>query len=46
LHHPNVVKMLEIFDDTFKNNVYLVMEYIEGSEILEEIATQQQGYTE
>lgn len=39
LDHPNVVKMLEIFDDTFKNNIYLVMEYIEGCEILDEIAT-------
>ncbi len=38
LNHNNVVKAKEIFSNEFKNEVYQVMEYIEGQEILDEIA--------
>jgi len=38
LHHPNVVGAVEMFRDDFKNEVYQVMQYVEGSEILDEIA--------
>ena len=38
LSHYNVVKAEEIFNDGFKNEVYQVMEYVEGQEILDEIA--------
>lgn len=38
LTHPNVVGAKEIFNDPFKKEVYQVLEFIEGSEILDEIA--------
>lgn len=38
LDHANVVRAVEIFRDDFKNEIYQVMQYIEGSEILDEIA--------
>jgi len=38
LNHSNVVRAVEIFSNEFKNEVYQVMEYIEGQEILDEIA--------
>lgn len=38
LNHDNVVKAIEIFSDEFKHEVYQVMEFIEGQEILDEIA--------
>jgi len=31
--------MVEMFEDNLKNHCYLVMEYIEGKEILDDIAT-------
>ena len=30
LNHHNVVRAIEIFSNEFKNEVYQVMEYIEG----------------
>ena len=38
LKHHNVVRTKEIFHDKFKSIIYQVMEYIDGSEILDEIA--------
>jgi serine/threonine protein kinase len=38
LNHINVVKTKEIFIDEFKSIIYQVMECIDGSEILDEIA--------
>lgn len=40
LNHPNVVGAIEIYEDAFKKNVFQVMEFIEGQEILDEIAEQ------
>jgi calcium-dependent protein kinase len=45
LDHPNVVKAVEIFEDDFKHTVFQVMEYIEGQEIMDEIA-ESSGFTE
>ena len=38
LKHKNVVRSIEMFTDEFKNKVYQVMEYIEGQEILDDLA--------
>lgn len=38
LNHPNVVKAIEIFSNGLKKEVYQVLEFIEGQEILNEIA--------
>jgi serine/threonine protein kinase len=38
LQHPQIIRAIEIFSDEFKNQVYQVMEFIEGQEILDEIA--------
>ena len=38
LDHPNVVKGIEIFRDDFKNEVCQVMQFVKGSELLDEIA--------
>lgn len=38
LTHKNVVKSIEMFHDEFKGKIYQVLEFIDGSEILEEIA--------
>jgi serine/threonine protein kinase len=44
LNHINIVRAKEIFRNEFKNEVFQVMEYIEGQEILDEIA-QSGAYT-
>jgi serine/threonine protein kinase len=38
LKHKNIVHAIEIYRNAFKSEVFQVMEYIEGSEILDEIA--------
>lgn len=38
LTHKNVVRSVEMFHDKFKSIIYQVMEFIDGSEILDEIA--------
>lgn len=38
LKHPNVVGAIELFTNEFKHEVFQVIEYIEGQEILDEIA--------
>jgi hypothetical protein len=38
--------MYEIFRDSLNNHIHLVMEYIEGSELLEETSFQYATYTE
>lgn len=35
LNHPNIVKYIEIIEDT--NNVYLILEYLEGGELYNKI---------
>lgn len=46
LNHPNVIKAIELFRDNFKNEVYMVMECIEGEEILDHIAKMEDNYRE
>lgn len=36
--HKNVVRSIEMFKDQFKSVIYQVIEFIDGSEILDEIA--------
>lgn len=38
LHHENIVRAVEVFEDKFKNRIYQVLEFIDGQEILDEIA--------
>lgn len=38
LNHSSIVKAIELFTDEFKHQVYQVMEFIDGQEILDEIA--------
>jgi len=38
LKHKNVVSVIELYRNEFKGKIYQVMEYVEGSEILDEIA--------
>lgn len=38
LSHTNVVNGIEMFEDKFKNQIFQVIEYIDGQEILDEIA--------
>jgi serine/threonine protein kinase len=35
LNHKNIVRAVEIFKDPFKSEVFQVMEYVEGREILD-----------
>lgn len=39
LKHRNIVGAVEIFKDYFKNEVYQVMEFVEGHEILDTVAS-------
>ena len=38
LEHPNVVKGIEMFRDEFRHEIYQVMQLVQGSELLDEIA--------
>ena len=38
LNHPNIVRGIELFRDDFKNEIYQVMQFVPGSEILDQIA--------
>lgn len=38
LKHNNIVHSIEIYRNAFKSEIFQVMEFIEGSEILDEIA--------
>ena len=33
LDHPNVVKLVEVLDDPEDDNLYMVLEYLEGGEV-------------
>lgn len=47
LNHINVVRAIELFDNVIKGEIQIVMEYIEGVEVLDHIAAQPEGhYTE
>lgn len=47
LKHINIVQSIEMFDDEFKGEIYQVMDFIEGMELLDKIASQPHGhYTE
>lgn len=38
LSHPNVVRLYEVIDDPRSNQVYLILEYVEGGVALPESA--------
>ena len=38
LKHKNIVQSIEMFDDEFKGEIYQVMQFIEGMELLDMIA--------
>ncbi|CAD8082659.1 unnamed protein product [Paramecium primaurelia] len=44
LDHKNVLQLHEVFEDD--NNVYLVVDYLQGGELLKQIENSQNGYTE
>jgi len=45
--HANIVHSIELFDNTLKEEVHQVMEYVQGLEVLDSIAQQPHGcYTE
>ena len=47
LNNENVIKSLEMFDNELKGEIHIVMEYVEGIEVLDNIAEQPDGhYTE
>ena len=47
LDHKNVVRSFEVFDNSLKGEIYQVMQYVEGIEVLDQIAQQPDGwYTE
>jgi len=37
LHHPNVVKLYEVIDDPERDELYLVLEFVEGGDLMEPI---------
>ena len=37
LHHPNVVKLYEVIDDPERDELYLVMEFIDGGDLKAEM---------
>merc|ERR1712216_212144 len=39
IDHPSVVKLLELFDDG--NNLYLIMEYMDGGELFDRIVSKE-----
>ena len=45
LKHENVVEVKELFEDSFKSQVFQVMSFVEGKEVLDEIADMR-GYSE
>ena len=47
LNHKNIVKCVKLFENELKGEMHIVMQYIEGVEILDQIAQQPLGvYTE
>tara|TARA_B110000285_G_C15108725_1_gene609692 strand:+ start:652 stop:1029 length:378 start_codon:yes stop_codon:yes gene_type:complete len=47
IKHRNIVSSIEMFDDEFKGEIYQIMEFIQGMELLDKIAQQPKGhYTE
>lgn len=38
LHHPNVVRLIEVIDDPSSQKIYLVQEYVEGGNLMEVLA--------
>jgi serine/threonine protein kinase len=38
LDHKNIVHAIELFKDEFKSEVYIVMQYVEGKEIMDMLA--------
>jgi serine/threonine protein kinase len=38
LSHENIVKNIKFYENDFKGEIYQVMEYIEGEEVLDNIA--------
>lgn len=47
LRHTNVIKSIELFDNDITGEIHQVMEFIEGKEVLDSIAEQEDGhYTE
>ena len=47
LCHKNVVRSIELFDNHLSGEIHQIMDYIEGMEVLDNIAQQPDGwYTE
>jgi serine/threonine protein kinase len=46
LKHPNIITVHDFFLDSFKNTAYLVMEKVEGCEVLELLSTSEHGLPE
>lgn len=47
LDHINIVKAIEYFDNEFKGEIHQILQFIDGMEVLDSIAQQQEGkYTE
>ena len=44
LDHPNVVRSIEFFDNEIKGEIHQVLEYVQGVEVLDNIAEQPDGY--
>ena len=47
LNHPNIVKAYEYFDNPTKGEVHLIMQYVDGMEVLDHLASMPHScYTE
>jgi len=47
LDHPNIVKSIELYDNSMTGEIHQVMQFVEGVEVLDSIAQQKNGmYTE
>ena len=44
LDHKNIIKSLEMFDNPLTGEIHQIMDYVEGTEVLEAIANQVDGY--
>jgi len=38
IKHPNIISSIDIFENEFKGEIYMVMDYVEGRELSEIIA--------
>ena len=40
LNHPNIVKYVDHFDNQLKGEIHMVMEYVNGMEVMDHLASQ------